>query len=30
MNNHDEFLRKTLGQKYKDYKTNNKDMEGFD
>ena len=29
MNNHDEFLRKTLGQKYKDYKTNN-DMKGFD
>ena len=30
MNNHDEFLRKTLGQKYKDYKTNNNDMKGFD
>jgi len=30
MNNHDEFLRKSLGQKYKDYKTNNNDMKGFD
>ena len=28
MNNHDEYIRKTLGQKYQDYKTN--DMKGFD
>jgi len=28
MNNHDEFLRKTIGQKYQDYKK--KDTKGFD
>jgi len=28
MNNHEEFLRKSLGQKYKDYKDNN--LKGFD
>jgi replicative DNA helicase len=28
MNNHEEFLRKSLGQKYQDYKQ--KDMKGFD
>ena len=28
MNNHDEFLRKTIGQKYQDYKK--KDVKGFD
>ena len=28
MNNHEEYLRKTLGQKFQDYKQ--KDMKGFD